>query len=201
MISDPILREYDSARQTVVECDASGYVVGGALIQENDGLLSPVGYFSRTLLPADGNYPIHDKEMLAIVSCFRHWRSSLMGLHYAFEVWSDHRNLAFFRRKRYLSERQLRWGVELDKFNFKIIHRAGRLQVQSDALSRRDQDMPQEGDNRLEARNQQLLCDSSFNDQRVDNGNRGSINSLLVHTKSGIERREFSVAVGAGSLP
>jgi len=45
--------------------------------------------------PAEYNYPIHDKEMLAIVACLEEWRPELMAR--PFTVYSDHKNLTYFR--------------------------------------------------------------------------------------------------------
>jgi hypothetical protein len=76
--SAPILAHYDPDRETWMETDASNYVVAGVLSQKHDGpngpngkgLLRPVVYFSRRILPAECNYDIYDKELLAIVRCF-----------------------------------------------------------------------------------------------------------------------------------
>jgi hypothetical protein len=43
-------------------------VIAGVLSQEHLGnVWKPVGYFSKTMNPAELNYQIHDKELLAIV--------------------------------------------------------------------------------------------------------------------------------------
>ena len=120
------------------------------------GLWHLVAYFSKKLNPAESNYPIHDKEMLAIIRCICEWRTELVGQH--FEVWSDYRNLAYFRKKQHLGERQMRWVYELNDFSFDIIHKPGKEQVQSDTLSRREQDIPCDvDDDRIANRHHQLL--------------------------------------------
>ena len=65
-------------------------------------LWHPVAYFSKKLNPAESNYPIHDKKMLAIICCIREWYTELVGQH--FEVWSDHRNLAYFQKNQHLGK-------------------------------------------------------------------------------------------------
>jgi hypothetical protein len=62
-----MLAQFNETRETVVECDASGWAVGGALMQFVDGILRPVAFYSRWMIPAEYNYEIYDKEMLAIV--------------------------------------------------------------------------------------------------------------------------------------
>lgn len=157
LIQAPLLATYRPGKTTILETDASGYALGGVLRQlGDDGLFWPIAYFSRKLSPAEVNYPVHDKEMLAIYSCIRHWQPLLQGS--PFEVWTDHRNLVYFQSKQTLAERQRRWAHELSGFDFKLIHKPGATQVQSDALSRRDQDMPQNlQDDRLQTRDFQLL--------------------------------------------
>ena len=94
--------------------------------------------------------------MLAIYSCLRTWRPLLAGI--SFEVHTDHRNLVYFQTQRTLAERQRRWAHELSEFNFRLIHKPGITQVLSDALSRRDQDLPKDlSDERLQSRVHQVL--------------------------------------------
>lgn len=46
--------------------DASREGLGGVLYQEQNGRLRPVAYVSRSLTPAEKNYPIHKLEFLAL---------------------------------------------------------------------------------------------------------------------------------------
>ena len=79
---------------SVVEADSSDYVTGGILSQYNeDGVLHPVAYFSKRLSPAECNYEIYDKELLAIIRCFEQWRPELEGAGFPIKVLSDHKNL------------------------------------------------------------------------------------------------------------
>jgi len=158
LISAPVLAQWDPDRKTVVETDSSGYAVGGALSQyDDDGTLRPVAFFSRKNNPAECNYPVHDKELLAVISCLKQWDAELRSVP-SFEVWTDHKNLEYFYRKQQLSERQVRWAEVLARYNFKITYRPGKEAVVPDALSRRDQDMPaDEFDERLAGRCFQLL--------------------------------------------
>ena len=52
----------------------------------------------------------------------------------------------------------MRWAYELNDFSFDIIHKPDKEQVQSDALSRREQDIPCDvDDDRIANRHHQLL--------------------------------------------
>ena len=50
-----------------VETDASGHTIGGVLSQKQEGKWKPIAFLSRTMQPAERNYKIYDKELLAIV--------------------------------------------------------------------------------------------------------------------------------------
>lgn len=161
-ITAPVLALYDPDNQTVVEADCSGYVLGACLSQfDRHKILRPVAYYSRKLSPAECNYEIHDKELLAVISALEVWRGELVGLKESFVVLSDHKNLQYFMTNRKLSERQVRWSQILSQFNFELRFRAGKSSARPDALSRREQDMPLEAnDKRLKFREMQLIKDT-----------------------------------------
>jgi hypothetical protein len=157
-ISAPILLAYDPDRETVMECDASGMATGGVLLQyDDDGVLRPVAFMSRKMSPAEVNYEIYDKEMLAIIRCIEEWNAQLVSLR-QFTIRTDHRNLAYYKEVQKLSERQVRWSQQLSKYNFTLEYKPGKLNVLADALSRREQDMPKnDQDDRVRARQIQVL--------------------------------------------
>lgn len=154
----PLLAQFDPERDTVLATDSSGYCTGGVLSQySTEGVLRPVAYFSKQNLPAECNYPIYDKELMAIVKCLRHWDSELRGLPH-FKILTDHKNLEYFATAKRLSERQIRWWRELSRFSFLIEYTPGKKNVLADALTRRDQDLPRDTtDERLLQRTAQLL--------------------------------------------
>jgi hypothetical protein len=63
-----VLEYYSSEREAILETDALDGVVLGILSQkQRDDLWRPIAYFSKTMNLAEYNYPIYDKELLAIV--------------------------------------------------------------------------------------------------------------------------------------
>ena len=94
VLSAPILRHYRPDFKTMVETDASNGVVAGVLSQQDweTGLWHPVAFFSKTMQPAELNYDIHDKEMLAIVRSLEQWRAELESLQVEdpFSIYSDY---------------------------------------------------------------------------------------------------------------
>uniref|UniRef100_H3H627 Reverse transcriptase domain-containing protein n=1 Tax=Phytophthora ramorum TaxID=164328 RepID=H3H627_PHYRM len=63
----PILAVADQDRPFHVVCDASDFAIGCALMQlDHEGRDRVVYYQSRQLKPAERNYPVYDKELLAM---------------------------------------------------------------------------------------------------------------------------------------
>ena len=65
--SQPVLALPRREGKFRVEIDASGHVIGGVLFQEQEGKWKPIAFSLRTIQPAEQNYEIYDKELLAIV--------------------------------------------------------------------------------------------------------------------------------------
>ena len=116
-----VLAMPDPAKPFVLETDASNLAVGGVLLQEGgDGMLHPVAYYSKKMLPAEGNYPIYNKEMLAIMKTLKHWCRYLCGAEHPVKVLTDHKNLVYFFKPYQLNQRQARWALELADYTLTI---------------------------------------------------------------------------------
>ena len=108
----------------MLETDASDGVIAGVYSQKQpDGEWYPVAYYLKTMVDAELNYPIHDKEMLAIILSFQYWRTQLEGAPEPIQVVSDHKALEYFMTTKALTARQARWAEILSQFNFLIIYR------------------------------------------------------------------------------
>ena len=128
--SAPILRHFDPDLQITLHSDSSGFALSGIISQphlDHNGhsLLHPVTYWSRKCTPAECNYDIHDREMLAIVECMKHWRHYLEGSKYPVNVRSDHKNLERFMTTKILNRRQARWAEILSGYDFVLDHITG----------------------------------------------------------------------------
>ncbi|CAI7796913.1 unnamed protein product, partial [Closterium sp. NIES-53] len=74
-----VLHIVDPHRLFELVTDASDIDVGAVLLQDFGNGLQPIAYESRKLHPLERKYPIHDREMLAIVHAFKVWRCYLTG--------------------------------------------------------------------------------------------------------------------------
>ena len=57
------------------------------------------------MLPAELNYVIYDKEMLAIIRSFSHWRAELTGSPHHVQVITDYKALEYFMTSKALNAR------------------------------------------------------------------------------------------------
>src|SRR5258706_3965728 len=133
----PVLKHFNPELQAIIETDASDFALGAILSQKYDKALHPVAFHSRKLSPAEINYDTHDKELLAIVDCFKRWRRHLEGANHQVQVITDHNNLELFQTTKILNRRQARWAQELAGYDFKIFFRPGKQNEKADYLSRR----------------------------------------------------------------
>jgi hypothetical protein len=137
----PILSHYNPDLELWVETDASNYVVAGVLSQmHTDGILRPVAFFSKRLSPAECNYDIYNKELLAVIRAFEEWKPELIAANKPINSIVDHRNLQTFMTSKQLNPRQARWAEFFSQLNFRITYRPGKQGEKPDALTRRPQD-------------------------------------------------------------
>ncbi|CAD0055203.1 unnamed protein product [Aureobasidium pullulans] len=135
-IDGPTLRMFDSGKLVHIETDASDRAIGACLTQDHEGKRHPVAYYSRKMTPAEQNYDIHDKELLAIVAALQHWRVYAEGAP-SLTILTDHKNLLTFTTTKVLNRRQVRWSELLGQYKFKIQYTPGKDNGRADALSRR----------------------------------------------------------------
>ena len=197
-INAPILAHFEEGRDTVVEADASGWATGAVLSQvQDDGRLAPCAYLSQKMSPAEANYEIHDKELLAIVRALHEWRPELKMVP-RFTIITDHKNLRYFQKAQHLNERQMRWAGLLAEFDFELRYRPGKQAIRPDALSRREQDMPKDiSDERLSNRFQVLIKHIKVAPGRTadnDSGTRPDFESDVSMFQQEDQQREWVLA-------
>ncbi|KAM4065234.1 reverse transcriptase (RNA-dependent DNA polymerase) [Hirsutella rhossiliensis] len=123
---EPVLTTFDPERQIELETDASDFALGAQIGQKDDeGRLRPIAFYSKKLHGAELNYPIYDKEFLAIIQAFKEFRHYLLGSKHKIKVYTDHKNISHFATTQQLNGRQIRWAECLSEFDYEIIHRKG----------------------------------------------------------------------------
>ncbi len=144
--SAPLLRHFDPELPSTLSTDASDFAIPGILHQpDSHGFLHPTAFYSRKISPAEINYEIYDKELLAVVESLRDMRAWLISTPTPIAVVSDHKDLEYFMTSRVLNRRQARWSMFLSEFNFRLAYAPG-IKNPADGPTRRPDFAPQEGD-------------------------------------------------------
>nr|GEZ84618.1 DNA-directed DNA polymerase [Tanacetum cinerariifolium] len=79
-------------------CDASDFAIGAVLGQRQDKHFRPIHYASKTMIEAESNYTITEKEMLVVVYAFEKFRSYLIMNKSI--VYTDHSALKYLFAKK-----------------------------------------------------------------------------------------------------
>ncbi|QRV84430.1 Transposon Ty3-G Gag-Pol polyprotein [Ceratobasidium sp. AG-Ba] len=138
--SAPVLIIPDISKQFFLECNASDFAMGAILSQfSDDNQLHPVAFLSKAMTPAERNYDIYHKELLAIVKALKEWQHLLEGTALPVQIITDHKNLEPFKATKDLRGRLARWAGFLSEFNFQLKYRPGKINGKADILSRKDE--------------------------------------------------------------
>lgn len=131
LTSPPIMAFPNFDQPFILSTDASNYAVGAVLSQTQNGLERVVAYASHVLTRTERRWSTYDKELWAIVWAVRHFR------HYLscnpFTIITDHRPLLSLRKA---DVTQDRWALELDPYQWTVVHKEGKKHINADAMSR-----------------------------------------------------------------
>ena len=143
MCRKPILQQPKYEDPFFLAMDTSAYGVGAVLSQEGETnrrtqklIQHPIAYYSSTFIPAERNYDIYERELLAVLKSLEHWRPHLAATEKPVTVLMDHANLMFWKNPQKVNRRVARWFATLQDYNLKIKHVLGKLHAATDMLSR-----------------------------------------------------------------
>jgi hypothetical protein len=112
MCRKPILQQPNYEAPFFLATDASAYGVGAVLSQEGETnprtkkpTQHPIAYYSSTFIPAEQNYDIYERELLAVLKSLEHWRPHLAATETPITVLMDHANLTFWKNPRKVNRR------------------------------------------------------------------------------------------------
>ena len=105
-----ILRYPDFDKESFLHCDTSDYSISYILGQkDNEGREVVIHYGGCALRPAEINYPITQKEGLALVEGIKYYHIYLIGSK--FTVFTDHQALKSLLTNKDVSGRLARWAI------------------------------------------------------------------------------------------
>ncbi|KAK9694887.1 RNase H-like domain found in reverse transcriptase [Popillia japonica] len=134
LVSPPILTCPDFNHVFTIQTDASDIGLGAVLSQTIDGQERAINYLSRSLNANERKFSTVEKERLAVLWATEKLRPHIDGSH--FTVITDHYSLCWLNRLNSPTGRLARWAVQLQQYDYTIIHRKGKFHVVPDALSR-----------------------------------------------------------------
>lgn len=141
LTSPPVLGFADPKLQYILHTDASITGLGAALYQEQEGQLRVIAYASRGLSASESRYPAHKLEFLALKwSVCEKFHDYLYGAN--FVVVTDNNPLTYLLTTAKLDAASHRWLAALSTYTFKLQYRAGKQNLDADALSRRPHSHP-----------------------------------------------------------
>lgn len=116
-----------------ITCDTSNWFTGAILsFGPTWESAHPIAFNSMQLKGAEQNYPVHEKELLAIICVLKKWHSDLLGMNF---VYTNHHTLENFDTQWDLSQHQLQWQEFLSQYDFQIIYIPGEANSVADTLS------------------------------------------------------------------
>ena len=128
-----VLAYFDPTKDLTLQCDASKYGLGSALLQEG----KPIAYASKSLTPSEVNYAQIEKEMYAILFGCRKFHHFVYGRKV--HVQCDHLPIISIFRKSINSApaRLQRMLLQLQKYDLDIKHYPSKQVPVADTLSRK----------------------------------------------------------------
>ena len=132
LTESPILAYYDPKSELIIQCDASQFGIGAALMQNG----KPIAYASRALTDTESRYAIIEKEMLAIVFALEKWHQFTYGRPVI--VHSDHKPLHSITRKPLdrAPKRLQSMLIRALAYDIKVEYLEGKKMLLADTLSR-----------------------------------------------------------------
>jgi hypothetical protein len=90
LVKAPMLKLPNFDRDFEIHSDASDFAIGGVLMQEG----RPVAFESKKLNKTEQRWPTHEKEMWAVIHCFKTWGHYIGSKDVV--VWTDNVTLKYF---------------------------------------------------------------------------------------------------------
>lgn len=132
----PILCHPDPKKHFILEADAS-YTGVGAVLSQRANLTTrfPLVISSlKCLSPAEKNYDVGNRELLAIKLALEEWRQWLEGTDTPFLIWTNHKNFMYLRDIKCLQPRQAWWSLFFTCFSYVLTFHPDSKNVKPDAL-------------------------------------------------------------------
>lgn len=143
LTSAPVLGFADPQLPYILHTDASTVGLGAALYQLQNGQPRVIAFASRGLSKSETRYPAHKLEFLALKwAVTEKFSDYLYGTD--FTVVTDSNPLTYILTSAKLDATSYRWLSSLSTYSFQLQYRAGKQNLDADALSRRPHGAPED---------------------------------------------------------
>lgn len=137
LLSSPILSYPDMNKNFILTCDASSSAIGFVLGQLDDsGKEHVIAFGGRSLSPCEKKWSTSEQEMLAVLEGIKAYKIYLSDKK--FTIYTDHKALKYVMDQKRTTGRLARWALDIQGYQFEVIHRPGKNNEVADALSRRE---------------------------------------------------------------
>ena len=135
VLTNPSLLQPDPTKPFFIQVDASAFATGTILTQkDHQGKHAAMGFHSQTFSDAECNYNVHDRELLTLMRGLNHWHHFLVGTSTPITIYTDHKNLKYYRHPQHINCRVARYIPRLADYNYTLFHLPGENN-KADALS------------------------------------------------------------------
>lgn len=179
----PVLAYFDPRKVTTLQCDASKYGLGAALMQEG----KPVAFASKSLTQSEVQYAQIEKEMFAILFGCKRFHQYIYGRKVKVET--DHKPLIpIFKKALFAAPPRLqRMLLQLQNYDLEVDYIPGKQIPVADSLSRNFVDDTFPGLSKdMEAQVHSVLANLPISDRKLKEIETESDNDkqfqLLKHT-------------------
>jgi hypothetical protein len=125
----------DYNKSFIVACDASDRAVAGCLSQMDDsGIERPIAFVSAKLNPTQSRWSTIEKESYACLFALKSFDIYIFGSKV--DLITDNNPLVYLARCSPRSPKLERWILGIQRWDINMQHRAGKLNVVPDCLSR-----------------------------------------------------------------
>ncbi|GFY44510.1 retrovirus-related Pol polyprotein from transposon 297 [Trichonephila inaurata madagascariensis] len=132
----PVLGIYRQNCETEIHTDASIDGLAAVLLQRSsdDNSLHPINYMSRKTSETERKYTSYELEVLEIIEALKKFKVYILGM--PFKIITDCNAFTKTMSKKDLNTRIERWALNLQDYDYTILHRSGSQMAHVDALSR-----------------------------------------------------------------
>jgi len=128
--SEPVLVPPDQDQQFILEVNRSQYTTGAILYQADKTMKDhkgkpiprPCRYHSQTFSAMEQQYPIYDREFLAVICGLKHWDYLLKCTKHPVLIITNHTNLTYYRHPHKIGQCVASYIGEYEQYNIQLAY-------------------------------------------------------------------------------